>query len=47
MEREVLKRWEECVGELYGDASGERPELGEIQQGPPILRYEVKKAVRG
>ena len=42
----MLKRWEEYVGELYGDARGERPELGKIEQGPPILRCEVEKAVR-
>ena len=45
--KEVLKRWEEYVGELYGDARGERPEIGEIEQGPPILRCEVEKAVKG
>ena len=45
--KEVLKRWEEYVGELYGDTRGERPELGEIEQGPSILRCEVEKAVRG
>ena len=28
------------VGRLYGDARLERPELGEIKQGPPILRCE-------
>ena len=44
-EREVQKRWEEYVGKLYGDIRGERPELGEIEQGPPIMRCEVEKAV--
>ena len=42
-----MMEWEEYVGELYGDARGERPELGEIEQGPPILSCEVKKSVRG
>ena len=30
--KEVLKRWEKYVGELYGDTRGEMPELGEIEQ---------------
>ena len=44
---EVLKRWEEYVGDLYRDARGEKPEFGEIEPGPSILRCEVEKAVRG
>ena len=44
--KEVLKRWEEYVGELYGDTRGERPEFVEIEQGPLILKSEVEKTVR-
>ena len=44
---EVLKRWEEYVDDLYGDTRGERPEFGEIEPGPSILRCEKEKAVRG
>ena len=43
---DVLKRWEEYVDELYGDTRGERPEFGEIEPGPSIMRCEVEKAVR-
>ena len=32
---------------MYGDTRGERPEFGEIEPGPSILRCEVEKAVRG
>jgi hypothetical protein len=44
--QEVLQRWEEYVGELYSDDRGDRPDFGEIEPGPPILKDEVKKAVK-
>ena len=42
---EVLERWREYVGELYGDERGEKPNYGEIDPGPPILKEEIRKAV--
>ena len=42
---EVLERWREYVEELYSDQRGDKPDLGDIEPGPPILRREVEKVV--
>ena len=42
---EVIKRREEYVREFYSNARGEKPDFGEVEQGPSILKSEVEKAV--
>ena len=43
---EVLERWREYVEELYSDQRGEKPDFGDIEPGPPILKGEVQKVVK-
>ena len=44
---DVLNRRREYVEGLYRDHRGEKPELDGCEPGPPILRNEMEKAVRG
>ena len=44
---DVLERWRQYVEELYSDQRGDKPEFDTIDPGPPILRGEVERAVRG
>ena len=44
---DVLNRWREYVEGLYRDDRGEKPEFDGCELGPPILRNEIEKAVRG
>ena len=44
---DVLNRWREYVEGLYRDDRGEKPEFDGCEPGPPILRNEIEKAVRG
>ena len=47
-EEEVLGRWKEYVEELFEDDRGEVPQLNNINMGgPPILKDEIEKAMRG
>ena len=43
---EVLRRWKEYVGELYGDNEREEVELENVDSGCSVLRSEVEHAVR-
>ena len=45
-EEQVKKRWEECVGELYGSERGEKPITeANADQEESILMSEVQKAI--
>ena len=43
---DIMKRWEEYVGDLYEDNRGEKPEIVGEMEGPPIMQREVENAIR-
>ena len=44
---DVLNRWREYVEGFYRDDRGEKREFDGRESGPPVLRNEIEKAVRG
>lgn len=43
---DILKRWGEYIGELFEDNRGEKPEINKPMHGPPILKDEIRSAMR-
>jgi len=43
---DIIKRWEEYIGELFEDNRGEKPMIKKSMYGPPILKDEVRTAMR-
>ena len=43
---DILKRWEEYIGELFHDTRSEIPSISNTD-GPPILEREVEAAIEG
>ena len=43
---EVLKRWSEYIDELFKDDTRRRPTIEKEMTGPPILREEIRAAMR-
>ena len=47
MEKEkILERWSEYNNELYHDERGDKPPIMKNFDGPPIMKDEVRKAVK-
>ena len=47
MENEkILERWAEYISELYHDERGDKPPIMKNFDGPPIMKDEVRKAVK-
>ena len=47
MEKEkILERWAEYISELYHDERGDKPPIMKNFDGPPIMKDEVRKAVK-
>ena len=47
MEKEkILERWSEYISELYHDERGDKPPIKKNFDGPPIMKDEVRKAVK-
>ena len=47
MEKEkILERWAEYISELYHDEWGDKPPIMKKFDGPPIMKDEVRKAVK-
>ena len=47
MEKEkILERWAEYISELYHDEGGDKPPIMKNFDGPPIMKDEVRKAVK-
>ena len=47
MEKEkILERWAEYISELYHDERGDTPPIMKNVDGPPIMKDEVRKAVK-
>ena len=45
MEKEdILCRWEEYIGDLFGDDRRERPEINKEMDGPPLKSMKYGKA---
>ena len=42
----ILERWSEYISELYHDARGDKPPIKKNFDGPPIMKDEVRKAVK-
>ena len=43
---DILKRWEEYIGELFEDCRGEKPAITKPMEGPPILKDEIEYALK-
>ena len=43
---DVLKRWEQYTGELFGSDRGEMPEIHDEYSGPSILKAEIRAALK-
>ena len=42
----ILERWSEYISELYHDERGDKPPIMKNFDGPPIMKDEVRKAVK-
>ena len=42
----IFERWEEYISELYHDERGDKPPIMKNFDGPPIMKDEVRKAVK-
>ena len=42
----MLERWSEYISELYHDERGDKPPIKKNFDGPPIMKDEVRKAVK-
>ena len=43
---DVLKRWEEYIKDLFDDDRGEKPVINKEMEGPPIMKDEIRRALK-